>query len=194
MGENLRRVRRIAQAQFGASEPVDSYSQTCARLDTAIVATAGRREVLRNQVRAAWEVMRHYSMVMRSYEARLKALEAVIAEERLAGGQAVTLAETARRMYELAVRIEATAHHHFEVVRAKESRVEELMQKLTSSKAQLKLAQTAENHRSRLRSLEAAAEEDPLIRSRSRYDSELRDAARLAREAEALAGLKGGWS
>ncbi|MCC9206366.1 hypothetical protein [Arthrobacter sp. zg-Y769] len=194
MGENLRRVRRIAQVQFGAPEPVDIYAQTCARLDAAIAATAARQDVARNQMRAAWEVMRHYSAVTRAYEIRLRALEAVVAEDRLAAGQAVTLAETARRMYDLAVRIEATARHHFEVVRAKESRVEELMQKLTSSKAQLKLAQTAQNHRNRLRSLEAAVEQDPLIHSRSRSDRELHEAARLAREAEALAGLKGGWS
>ncbi|MCC9145805.1 MULTISPECIES: hypothetical protein [unclassified Arthrobacter] len=173
---------------------MDSYAHTCARLDAAIAATAARQDVLRSQVRAAWEVMRHYSAVTRSYESRLKALEAVIAEERLEAGQAVALAETAHRMHDLAVRIEATARHHFDVVRAKESRVEELMQRLTSSKSQLKLARTAENHRNRLRTLEAASEQDPLIRIRSRDDLELHEAARLAREAEALAGLKGGWS
>ncbi|MCQ1987377.1 MULTISPECIES: hypothetical protein [unclassified Arthrobacter] len=182
------------QVQFGVPEPPDSYSETCARLDAAIAVTAARQDVLRNQVRAAWEVARHYGAVTRSYETRLKALEAVVAEERLTAGQAVSLAATARRMHDLAVRVEATARHHFEVVRAKESRVEELMQKLTSSKSQLKLAQTAENHRNRLRSLEAAVEQDPMIYNRSRSDHELHEAARLAREAEALAGLKGGWS
>ncbi|KAD3514879.1 hypothetical protein GD627_11165 [Arthrobacter yangruifuii] len=194
MGENLRRVRRVTQMRFGASEPVDTYAQTYARLDAAIASTAARQDVLRSQVRAAWEVMRHYSAVTRSYGTRLKALEAVIADEQLAGGQTVDLASTARRMHELAARIEATARHHFEVVRAKESRVEELMQKLTSSKSQLKLAQTAEDHQNRLRALEAAGEQDPLVLGRNRSDHELRDAARLAREAEALAGLKGGWS
>ena len=68
------------------------------------------------------------------------------------------------------------------------------MQKLTNSKSQLKLAQTAESHRNRLRSLEAAVEQDPLAYRRTRSDHELHEAARLAREAEALAGLKGGWS
>lgn len=194
MGENLRRVRRIVHVQFGTGQPADNYTQTCDRLDAAIAATAASQEVLRNQARAAWEVVRHYGAVTRSYETRMKSLEAVIAEEHLAGGQAVSLAQTARRMYDLAVRIEATARHHFDVVRTKESRVEELMHKLTSSKSQLKLAQTAENHRNRLRLLEAGAEQDPLIHSRSRYDRELHEAARLAHEAEALAGLKGGWS
>ena len=194
MAENLRRIRRLAQAQFGTARPVDNYAQTCARLDGAIAATLASQEVLNSQVRAAWEVLRHYSAVTRSYETRLRALETVIAEEHLATGQTVTLAQTARRMYDLAARIEATARHHFDVVRAKESRVEELMHKLTSSKSQLKLAQAAQNHRNRLRALEAGSEQDPLIQGRELYDKELRDAARLAREAEALAGLKGGWS
>ncbi len=194
VGENLRRVRRIAHAQFGNPQPADSYTETCDRLDAAIAATSSRQEVLRNQVRAAWEVLRHYSAVTRSYETRLRSLETVIAEEQLAEGQAVALASTARRMHELAARIEATARHHFDVVRAKESRVEELMHKLTSSKSQLKLAQAAESHRTRLRMLEAGVEQDPLLHGRSLYDRELHEAARLAHEAEALAGLKGGWS
>ena len=194
VGENLRRVRRIAHAQFGNPQPPDYYTQTCDRLDAAIAATASSQEVLRNQVRAAWELMRHYSAVARSYETRLHSLEAVIEEEQLTEGQAVTLAVTARRMHELAARIEATARHHLDVVRAKESRAEELMHKLTSSKSQLKLAQTAENHRNRLRLLEAGVEQDPLLQGRSPYDRELHEAARLAHEAEALAGLKGGWS
>ena len=192
MGENLKRVRRIVHTQFRSAEPADSYAETCDRLDAAIASTASSQEVLRGQVRAAWEVLRHYAAVTRSYETRLQSLDAVIAEERLIDGQAVTLAQTARRMYDLAARIEATARHHFDVVRAKESRVEELMHKLTSSKSQLKLARTAENHRERLRFLEAGSEAP--IDGRHLYDRQMREAARLAHEAHALAGLKGGWS
>ena len=194
MGQNLRRIRRIAQAQFGHSDAADNYTKTCARLDAAIAATAASQTQIRNQTRASWEVLRHYSAVTRSYETRLRCLEEVIAEERLDAGQTVALAQTARRMHHLAARIEATARHHFDVVRAKESRVEELMHKLTSSKSQLKLAQTAESHQHRLRALESVSGEEPLIHSRDLYDHEMRAASRLAREAEALAGLKGGWS
>ncbi|MCC3273454.1 hypothetical protein MUK71_02695 [Arthrobacter zhangbolii] len=194
VGRNLKRIRRIAQAQFGHPGTGDNFTQTCARLDAAISATAASQSMLRNQTRAAWEVLRHYSAVTRSYETRLRCLEEVIAEERLDAGETVSLAQTARRMHDLAARIEATARQHFDVVRAKESRVEDLMHKLTSSKSQLKLAQTAQSHRNRLRTLETAVGQDQIIHSRDVYDHELRAASRLAREAEALAGLKGGWS
>lgn len=193
MSEMGRSRHGRAAASRAGTNPVDTYAETNERLESAIRSSEGAQSVLTVQTRVASETAEHYGAVVRAYQLRLQALESVIADSALLAGPAVRLADTARRMLAVAQRSEATARRHLDTVQSRKLKVAELVAQLRMSKFQLKLAQTANASQDRLRSLEASFNDVP-VRGADKYERELREATRLAREAEALADLKGGWS
>lgn len=193
MSEMGRSRRGRAAVSRSGGDPADTYAETTERLDMAIRSSEGAQSVLAVQVRVASETAEHYGAVVRAYQLRLAALESVIADAALLAGPAVRLADTARRMLAVARRSELSARRHLDAVQSRKQKVAELVSQLRMSKFQLKLAQTANASQDRLRSLEASFHDVP-VRGGGKYEAELREAARLAREAEALAELKGGWS
>ncbi|MBD7994610.1 hypothetical protein H9639_04795 [Arthrobacter sp. Sa2CUA1] len=194
---DLRRLRTAVDGRLRTPPPPPpgNHEEIHARLITAMnsAKTAGR--TLDEQERVAVDASAHFASVAEAYRLRREAVESVLAGSANASQAALSLAGTARRMHGLAMAREASAHAHLADIRSRRERVQELVSDLVKAQAQLRLAVTVEQSRSRLNGLGGvggSAVPGPHGTGNS-FDEELRVATRLAREAEALAELKGGW-
>lgn len=171
--------------------PQANHEEIHARLDTAMASARAAGRTLEEQERVAGVAAAHFASVAEAYRLRREAVESVVP----AGPSpaVLTLAGTARRMHTLASEREEMAAGHLAEIRSRQEKVHQLLADLLKAQAELRLAVTVEQSRARLDGLGgagAAAPDSP----GNPFDTELREATRLAREAEALAELKGGWA
>lgn len=189
---DLRRLRRSVEARRRTLPPPRAnHEEIHARLDTAMAAarTAGR--TLEEQERVAGEAAAHYASVAEAYRLRREAVEGVMPSG--PSSAILTLAGTARRMHDLASERGDIAAAHLTEIRSRREKVHRLVADLVKAQAELRLAVTVEQSRARLDGLGGASASVP-AGAENPFDEELREATRLAREAEALAELKGGWA
>jgi len=173
--------------------PRGNHEEIHARLNTAMGSAKAAGRTLEEQERVAAEAAAHYASVAEAYRLRREAVESVIAGPSNASQSALSLAGTARRMHTLAADRETTATAHLAEIRTQRERVQQLISDLLKAQAQLRLAVTVEQSRARLDGLGGPSPTAAPGPGNS-FDEELREATRLAREAEALAELKGGWA
>lgn len=171
--------------------PRANHEEIHARLDSAMASARAAGRTLEEQERVAGEAAAHFASVAEAYRLRREAVESVLP----AGPSptVLTLAGTARRMHALASDRREMAAGHLEEIRSRREKVQRLLTDLVKAQAELRLAVTVEQSRARLDGLGGTSVPAP-AGAGSPFDTELREAARLAREAEALAELKGGWA
>ncbi|MGW9405147.1 hypothetical protein ACWGQ2_14400 [Arthrobacter sp. NPDC055585] len=189
---DLRRLRTSLNARRGALPPPRAnHEEIHARLDTAMASARAAERTLQEQERVAGETAAHFASVAEAYRLRRNAVESVMP----AGPSpaVLTLAGTARRMHSLATEREEAAAEHLAEIRSRRDRVRQLLADLVKAQAELRLAVTVEQSRARLDGL-GGASGTAAAEAGNPFDTELREATRLAREAEALAELKGGWA
>ena len=190
---DLRRLRTAVDGRLRTPPPSHgNHEEIQARLITAMNSAKASGRTLDVQERVAEEAAAHFASVAEAYRLRREAVESIMAGPTNASQAALALAATARRMHSLATDHESTASAHLADIRTRRERVQELISNLVKAQAQLRLAVTVEQSRSRLDGLGSPAAPGPHGIGIS-FDEELREATRLAREAEALAELKGGW-
>ncbi|WP_151723864.1 hypothetical protein [Arthrobacter luteolus] len=191
--QDLRRLRKTVDGRLKTPPPPHgNHEEIHARLVTAMNSAKAAGRTLDEQERVAVEASAHFASVAEAYRLRREAVESVMAGPTNASQAALTLAATARRMHSLAMDRESTAGAHLTDIRSRLERVQQLISDLVKAQAQLRLAVTVEQSRTRLDGLGGSATPG-LHSSGNSFDEELREATRLAREAEALAELKGGW-
>ena len=171
--------------------PRANHEEIHARLDTAMASARAAKRTLEEQERVAAETAAHFASVAEAYRLRREAVESVLP----AGPSPaiLTLAGTARRMHTLATDREEMATGHLAEIRSRREKVHQLLADLVKAQAELRLAVTVEQSRARLDGL-GGASGAASAGAGNPFDTELREATRLAREAEALAELKGGWA
>ena len=188
----LRRLRSNVDARRGnLPPPRANHVEVHARLDSALAAAKAAGRTLEEQERVAGEAAAHFASVAEAYRLRREAVDSVTPAD--PSPAVLTLAGTARRMHQLASDREDMAAAHLTEIRARQEKVHQLVSDLVKAQAELRLAVTVEQSRTRLDGLGGRAATVPEISGNS-FDEELREATRLAREAEALAELKGGWT
>ena len=191
---DLHRLRMNIDSRFRTLPPPrGNHEEIHARLNTAMSSATAAGRTLQEQERVAAEAAAHFGSVAEAYRLRREAVESVMASPSNASQAALTLAGTARRMHSLAMDRESLAASHLNDIRTQRERVQQLITDLVKAQAQLRLAVTVEQSRARLDGLGGAAAAAASAPGNS-FDEELREATRLAREAEALAELKGGWA
>ncbi|MBD8042673.1 hypothetical protein H9638_02495 [Arthrobacter sp. Sa2BUA2] len=190
---DLRRLRETVDGRLRTPPPPrGNHEEIHARLISAMNSAKASGRTLEQQERVAAEASAHFASVAEAYRLRREAVESVMAGPTNASQAALTLAATARRMHGLAMDRESRANAHLADIRTRSERVQELLSDLVKAQAQLRLAVTVEQSRARLDGLGTPGAPGQHGSGNS-FDEELREATRLAREAEALAELKGGW-
>ena len=193
---DLRRLRGNLRTSLNARRgtlppPRANHEEIHARLDSAMASARAAGRTLEEQERVASEAAAHFASVAEAYRLRREAVESVLP----AGPSpaVLTLAGTARRMHALATDRQEMAAGHLEEIRSRREKVHQLLADLVKAQAELRLAVTVEQSRARLDGLGGISGAVPSDAGNP-FDTELREATRLAREAEALAELKGGWA
>jgi len=171
--------------------PRANHEEIHARLDTAMASARAAGRTLQEQERVAGETAAHFASVAEAYRLRREAVESVLPAG--PSSAVLTLAGTARRMHTLATEREEAATEHLAEIRSRREKVHQLLGDLAKAQAELRLAVTVESSRARLDSL-GGRSGAATAGTGNPFDTELREATRLAREAEALAELKGGWA
>ncbi|MCC3282909.1 MULTISPECIES: hypothetical protein [Arthrobacter] len=190
---DLRRLRKSAGGRLRTPPPTrGNHEEIHARLSAAMSSAQATGRMLDEQERVATEAAAHFASVAEAYRLRHEAVETVMSGTSEPSTSVLTLAGTARRMHSLAHDRQELAASHLDDVRSRRERVQELISDLVKAQAQLRLAVTVEQSKARLDGL--GGPPAALPGPSSSFDEELREATRLAREAEALAELKGGWA
>ena len=194
--QDLRRVSSTLWTNLDARRgtlppPRANHEEIHARLESAMTSARAAGRTLEEQERVAGEMAAHFASVSEAYRLRREAVETVMPAE--PSPAVLTLAGTARRMHSLATERGEMASAHLEEIRSRREKVHQLLADLVKAQAELRLAVTVEQSRLRLDGLGGVPAGIPAGPGNP-FDTELREATRLAREAEALAELKGGWA
>lgn len=192
----LRRAGSSLRANMDArrgtlAPPRANHEEIHARLESAMASARAAGRTLEEQERIAGETAAHFASVAEAYRLRREAVETVMPAS--PSPAVLTLAGTARRMHSLATERGEMATAHLSEIRSRREKAHQLLADLVKAQAELRLAVTVEQSRLRLDGLGGLSADVPAGPGNP-FDIELREATRLAREAEALAELKGGWA
>lgn len=186
-----KRIINIARSHFD-TEVVDNYATTKARLNSALTSINVSLNAANNiAMNYANHDSLNYSRIEREYEKRVRLLSPLVENPNVENhGQIVSLYETAVKMRALAKQSHQSAATRCSQLNQKIEELKKTRDEIIRASSQLELAQTMVKGRERLTKI-ASRTTSGHSPAQLEYADELRNASRLAKEAEALAEIKG---
>lgn len=191
MSSIMRRIVNITRSHAPNPEVVDNYADTQERLGSAAHSMKVLSKALSGQARTLVESSLNYGVIEDEYQLRENLLGKLVNTPAGASNpEVVSLYETAKKLRAIAASSREAAATKAQSVEESLKVVDQRHSELVNAKSKLDLAQQLTTSREKLAQIASKSDvgEFPMV---SDYYVELRAATVLAREAEALAELKG---